>query len=47
MTRRQLLWSLSHDHQLHMSPSYNGSGTVSHIDIRSRISELQKLEAAN
>jgi hypothetical protein len=47
MTRRQLLWSLSHDHQLHMSPAYSANGNVSHIEIRARVSELQKLEAMN
>ena len=41
LTRRQLLWALSHDHQLHMTPSYGRRGEVSHIEIRSRSLDLQ------
>ena len=44
MTRRQILWALSHDHQLHMTPAYNSKGNVSHIEIRSRTTDLPKLE---
>lgn len=40
LTRRQLLWSLSHDHQLHMTPSYNAAGEISCIEIRSRSVDL-------
>jgi hypothetical protein len=47
MTRRQLLWSIAHDHQLHLTPAYNSRGNVSHIDIRSRSTALSKLEAVN
>jgi hypothetical protein len=36
MTRRQLLWAIGHDHQLHMTPHYGSRGEVTHIDIRSR-----------
>ena len=36
LTRRQLLWVLSHDHQLHMTPSYGSRGEVNYIEIRSR-----------
>jgi hypothetical protein len=47
MTRRQILWSLSHDYQLHMTPAYNSKGNVSHIEIRSRSVDLPKLESSN
>lgn len=47
MTRRQLLWAISHDHQLHMTPAYNSKGNVSHIEIRSRSVDLPKVEAEN
>lgn len=40
LTRRQLLWALSHDHQLHMTPSFGRHGEVSHIEIRSRSVDL-------
>ena len=37
---RKLLWAQSHDHQLHMTPSYGRRGEVSHIEIRSRSVDL-------
>ncbi len=36
MTRRQLLYSLSQEHQLTMTPVFTNDGTMSYIDIRSR-----------
>ena len=36
MTRRQLLYCLSHDHQLQMTPAYGPDGEILHIEIRSR-----------
>ena len=36
MTRRQLLWSLSQDHQLHMTPVFDTSDGPASIEIRSR-----------
>ncbi len=47
MTRRQLLWAVSHDHQLHMTPAYNSKGNISHIEIRSRSVDLPKVEPVN
>ena len=40
LTRRQLLWSLSQDYQLHMTPSFNGKGELSCIEIRSLSTDL-------
>lgn len=40
LTRRQLLWALSQDYQLHMTPSFGRHGEVSHIEIRSRSVDL-------
>ena len=40
LTRRQLLWALSHDHQLHMTPSFGPGGKVTCIEIRSRSVDL-------
>lgn len=40
LTRRQLLWALSHDHQLFMSPVFDRRGAVTHIEIRSRSVDL-------
>ena len=40
LTRRQLLWVLSHDHQLHMTPAFNNRGAVTNIEIRSRSIDL-------
>jgi hypothetical protein len=40
LTRRQLLWVLSQDHQLHMTPAYGRHGEVTHIEIRSRSIDL-------
>ncbi len=40
MTRRQLLWAISHDHQLHMTPSFGPNGGVTAIEIRSRSQDL-------
>ena len=40
LTRRQLLWVLSHDHQLHMTPSFGPRGEVTCIEIRSRSVDL-------
>ena len=40
LTRRQLLWSISHDHQLHMTPVFERKGPVSQIEIRSRSVDL-------
>lgn len=42
MTRRQLLWSIGHDHQLHMTPVFGSRGEVTHIDIRSRSDDFQE-----
>ena len=42
MTRRQLLWVLSHDHQLHMTPNFGRHGHVNYIEIRSRSVDLPK-----
>lgn len=44
MTRRQLLWSISHDHQLHMTPSFGSRGEVRYIEIRSRSVDLPNSE---
>ncbi len=43
LTRRQLLWALSHDHQLHMTPSFGAKGEVSWIEIRSRSVDLPEV----
>lgn len=40
LTRRQLLWSLAQDYQLHLTLNFGPDGTTSYIEIRSR-------EAAN
>ncbi|HWB03821.1 MAG TPA: hypothetical protein VG796_12415 [Verrucomicrobiales bacterium] len=40
MTRRQLLWALAHDHQLHMTPAFGPRGEVIAIEIRSRSVDL-------
>ncbi|HEX2749598.1 MAG TPA: hypothetical protein VHM91_16430 [Verrucomicrobiales bacterium] len=40
MTRRQLLWALAHDHQLHMTPAFGPGGEVTSIEIRSRSVDL-------
>lgn len=40
LTRRQLLWAISHDHQLHMTPVFGRRGEVTHIEIRSRSVDL-------
>jgi hypothetical protein len=40
MTRRQLLWCLAHDHQLHMTPAFGPNGEVISIEIRSRSVDL-------
>jgi hypothetical protein len=40
MTRRQLLWVIAHDHQLHMTPSYGSGGVIRYIEIRSRSIDL-------
>jgi hypothetical protein len=42
LTRRQLLWVIAHDYQLHMTPIFGPSGEVLHIDIRSRSVDLPK-----
>lgn len=39
MTRRQLLYSLSQEYQLTMTPVFSQNGTSSYIDIRSRKEE--------
>jgi hypothetical protein len=39
MTRRQLLYSLSQEHQLTMTPIFANDGSMSYIDIRSRKEE--------
>ena len=36
MTRRQILWSLSHDYQLQMTPRYGPNGEILWVDIRSQ-----------
>jgi len=36
MTRRQLLWSLAQDHQLHLTPVFSADGGPACIEIRSR-----------
>ncbi len=36
MTRRQLLYSLSQEYQLSMTPVFGADGSTSHIDIRCR-----------
>ena len=36
MTRRQLLWSLAQDHQLHLTPLFDAAGGPAWIEIRSR-----------
>lgn len=36
LTRRQLLWSLSHTYQLHMTPVFSQDGGPAWIEIRSR-----------
>ena len=36
MTRRQLLWSLAQDHQLHLTPIFDSDGGPARIEIRSR-----------
>jgi hypothetical protein len=36
MTRRQLLWSLAQDHQLHLTPVFDVDGGPAVIEIRSR-----------
>lgn len=36
MTRRQLLWSLAQDHQLHLTPVFNEYDGTACIEIRSR-----------
>ena len=36
LTRRQLLWSLAQDHQLHMTPVFDPNGGPAYIEIRSR-----------
>jgi hypothetical protein len=36
MTRRQLLYSISHEYQLTMTPVFANDGSMSYIDIRSR-----------
>ncbi len=43
LTRRQLLWALSHDHQLHMTPSFGANGEVTCIEIRSRSVDLPEV----
>ncbi len=40
LTRRQLLWALAQDHQLHMTPSFGPAGQVTCIEIRSRSADL-------
>ena len=40
LTRRQLLWVLSQDYQLHMTPSFGPHGAVTCIEIRSRSADL-------
>jgi hypothetical protein len=40
MTRRQLLWAVGHDYQLHMTPAFNDDGSLSCIEIRSRSVDL-------
>ncbi len=40
LTRRQLLWAIAHDHQLHMTPSFGPAGDVTCIEIRSRSVDL-------
>ena len=44
LTRRQLLWALSHDHQLHMTPSFGAKGEVTCIEIRSRSVDLPEVK---
>jgi hypothetical protein len=36
LTRRQLLWSLAQDHQLHLTPVFDVTGGPACIEIRSR-----------
>ena len=36
LTRRQLLWSLAQDHQLHLTPVFDANGGPAWIEIRSR-----------
>ena len=36
LTRRQLLWSLAQDHQLHLTPVFDTPGGPAYIEIRSR-----------
>ena len=43
LTRRQLLWALSHDHQLHMTPAFGTHGEVTCIEIRSRSVDLPEV----
>ena len=40
LTRRQLLWVLAQDYQLHMTPSFGPHGEVRFIEIRSRSVDL-------
>lgn len=42
LTRRQLLWVLSQDYQLHMTPAFGGDGVLRCIEIRSRGVDLPK-----
>ncbi len=44
MTRRQILWALSHDYQLRFSPKYGMDGEVLYIEISSR-EELLEAQA--
>lgn len=36
LTRRQLLWSIGQDYQLHMTPVFGPDGHMAYIEIRSR-----------
>lgn len=36
MTRRQLLWALSQDYQLHMTPVFGPDGHTAYLELRSR-----------
>jgi hypothetical protein len=40
LTRRQLLWALAQDHQLHMTPSFGAYGEIRYVEIRSRSDEF-------
>lgn len=42
LTRRQLLWSIAQDHQLHMTPRFSADGGPAVVEIRSRHLTLQE-----